>query len=79
MTNEYAWLYVDGDWDKLIDFCKKEKDHAKRLEFFNEYLNIDGDNLTIKDDASDSDISEVATEAALEWVENTVYWELEAD
>ena len=37
------------------------------------------DTIDIKDDASDSDISEVATEAALEWVENTVYWELEAD
>lgn len=43
------WLYVDGEWSDLIGFCEKEKNHAKRLQFFNEYLNIDGDHLTIKD------------------------------
>lgn len=43
------WLYVDGEWNDLIGFCEKEKNHAKRLQFFNEYLNIDGDHLTIKD------------------------------
>lgn len=49
MAEKREWLYINDDWDKLIDFCKKEKDHAKRLQFFNEYLNIDGDHLTIKD------------------------------
>ena len=37
------------------------------------------DTIEIEDDASDSNISEVATEAALEWVENSLYWEPEED
>ena len=41
----------------------------------NEYV----DTINIEDDTSDSDISEIATEAAIEWVENTVYWESEED
>lgn len=68
MANERAWLYVDGDWNLLIGFCQKEKNHAKRLQFFNEYLNIDGDHLTIKDVYENwsviraDEISEVAEE-----------------
>lgn len=68
MANECEWLYVDGEWDQLIGFCQKEKNHAKRLQFFNEYLNIDGDHLTIKDVREnwtviwEEEISEVAEE-----------------
>ena len=68
MAEKRAWLYVDGDRNLLIGFCQKEKNHAKRLQFFNEYLNIDGDHLTIKDVYEnwtviwEKEISEVAEE-----------------
>lgn len=68
MANKCEWLYVEGDWDQLIEVCQKEKNHAKRLQFFNEYLNIDGDHLTIKDVCEswmviwEEEISEVAEE-----------------
>lgn len=37
------------------------------------------DTIEVEDDASDSDILEVATEAALEWVESSIHWEPEED
>lgn len=37
------------------------------------------DTIDIEDDANRDDISEIATQAALEWAENAVYWEEEDD
>lgn len=40
-----------------------------------EYVNT----IDLEDDASKDDISEIATEAALEWAQEAVYWEEEED
>ena len=37
------------------------------------------DTIDIDDDADKDDILEIATEAALEWVQEVVYWETEDD
>lgn len=37
------------------------------------------DTINIDDNMTESDISEIATEAAYDWVENNIYWESEED